>query len=159
MSAEICRYEPDVIEATHSGEWSEHLRSHLRGCAECAESVRVAEWLGGVAIQLGRDQPAPDPTYIWLKAEIERRAEDAAPMLQRTLSPLAFLSLAAGLAGAAAALAVWPQVAATVSAARSWLSTAAAETSLVDMTAIGSGWIGLPVLLVVTYLVVFRPSR
>jgi hypothetical protein len=129
----------------------------VRGCIECAESVRVTEWLGVVTTELLRDQPAPDPTYIWLKAEIERRAQESVPTSPGRLTAVAFQGLAAGLAGAAAVLAIWPEAAATLSAARSWLSTAMAQTSLVDMTAIGAGWIGLPLLLAATYLLVFRP--
>lgn len=159
MSGETCQYESAVIEMTRSGQWSESLRAHVCECAECAESGRVTEWMGCVATQLGRNQPASDPTYIWLKAEIERRVIEAGPISRHGLGALDLLSLALGLAGAAAVLAIWPEASVTVSAARSWLSTALAETSLADMTAIGTVWLGLPAFLAATYLLVLRPLR
>lgn len=159
MSTEPCRHESAVIEAAQSEEWSESLRAHARVCTECAESVRVAVWMGSVARRLGRNRPAPDPTYIWLKAEIERRAEDAAGVSRRGLSALVLLGLTLGIAGAAAVLAIWPGVSATANATRAWLSTALAEASLVDMTLIGTVWLGLPLMLVATYLLVLRPLR
>ena len=155
MSAETCPYELSVGEAARSSEWNESLRAHVRECGECAASVSVIEWMGGVATQLGRGQPAPDPTFIWLKAEIERRAEEAAPVSRRRLGALAFLSFTVALAGASAVFAIWPEVSAIVSAARTTL----AEASPADMTAIATAWLGLPLLLAATYLLVLRPSR
>jgi hypothetical protein len=158
MSAETCPYDFPVTEAARSGEWSESLRAHVCDCRECAESVRVIEWMAGVATQLGRDQPAPDPTFIWLKAEIERRAEEeAVPVSRRRLGALGLLSLTLGLAGASAVLAIWPEVSSAVGAARTWVLTMSATTSPADVTVIATAWLGLPLLLAATYLLVLRP--
>jgi hypothetical protein len=121
--------------------------------------VRVTEWMGGVATQLGHRQAAPDPSYVWLKAELQRRAQNAVSLSRRRLSSVALLGLALGLACAAAVYAIWPAASAAVSAARTWLLIDLAEYSLVDMTVIATAWLGLPLLLVATYLLVLRPLR
>lgn len=159
MSTGTCVYEAAVVEAARTGEWEKDLRAHLLGCAECTDAARVTAWMQDVSVRLGRDQSARDPTYIWLRAEIERRArEENASALRRSIMA-AVPSLAATGISAAAVVAAWPQVAAAAMAARGALSTALAKASLVDITLISSGWLGLSVLLVGTYLLVLRPSR
>ena len=80
-------------------------------------------------------------------------------MSRRRLGALAFLSFTVALAGASAVFAIWPEVSAAAEAARTSLLTALAEASPVDMTAIATAWLGLPLLLAATYLLVLRPSR
>jgi hypothetical protein len=73
MSDEHCRFEADVIEASRSGLWSDVLRSHVTGCSPCDEARTVATFMSRAAVALGRQETAPDPTLIWLKAELARR--------------------------------------------------------------------------------------
>jgi hypothetical protein len=73
MTDRICPFEAWTAEAVKTGRWSDELRSHLAGCAVCEETRTVAALLNRAAEALGRTEPAPDPTLIWLKAELARR--------------------------------------------------------------------------------------
>lgn len=161
MSERACPHEPAVVEAARTRQWVQGLEAHVNTCPECADAMRVTAWLRDVAARLGRDRSAPDATYIWLRAEIEKqkRARDTDVVSWRRLSAAALPGLAVGLVSAAAIVAVLPGLAVAGAAARSWLSRAFAEASLVDMTVIGTVWLGLPLLLAATYLLVLRPLR
>jgi hypothetical protein len=75
------------------------------------------------------------------------------------VSVLALLSLTVGLLGAAAVLAVLPEVSATVSGALAWLLAALAGATPDHVAFIGTVWLGFPLLLATTYLLVFRSPR
>jgi hypothetical protein len=117
--------------------------------------ARVAGWIGDLAAQLRRDQAQPDPTYVWLKAQIERRAAEARAASRRRLSFQALVGLAGGLAGSAAVLAALPET----SAALAWLVAALMRAPPSQITLLGSVWLGLPLFLATTYLLVFRAAR
>jgi hypothetical protein len=160
MSTNACPYESEVSAAARSGKWTERLRSHSSECRDCDSLARVAMWMANLATQLGRDNEAlPDPTYVWLKAQIERRAAETCAVSRRRVSSHALVSLAGGLAGSAAVLAALPAVSSAASAALTWLVAALMRTSSAQITLIGSVWVGLPLFLVATYLLVFRPTR
>ncbi|HMB74431.1 MAG TPA: hypothetical protein VKQ06_12730 [Gammaproteobacteria bacterium] len=159
MSDRPCPYETAVVESARTGVWESGLRAHVRGCAACTESARVTEWIADVATQLGRDQSVPDPTYIWLKAEIERRAKVENSLSWQRLGTAALPGLAVGLFAAAAMLAVLSEVSAIAIVVSTWLSTTIAESSLVDRTVFATIWLGFPLLLTATYLLVFRLIR
>jgi hypothetical protein len=159
MSTNECPSVPAVIEAARSGQWSGDLRTHASGCAECGDAARVAVWMGDVATRLARTQTLPDPTYLWLRAEIERRTREANAVSRLRGSLLALLSLTIGLIVAAAVLAVLPQASATVSDAMTWLRTVPAGAAPDYVALIGTVWLGFPLLLAATYLLVFRQAR
>jgi hypothetical protein len=159
MNAEDCPRTAAVVESARSGRWDERSRAHVDECPACTESARVAAWMTRVAAELGREPLALDPTFIWLKAEVARRAERASRASRRALRAGAIASLTVGLAGAAAALAVWPKVAAAANAAHEWLLALWVGASLSDLTIIGTGWLELPLLLGAIYVLVLRPSR
>jgi hypothetical protein len=159
MSDSTCPYEAAVVEAARTGEWVNGLRPHVHRCAECADSARVTAWIGDVAAQLGCHQSARDPTYIWLRAEIERRAKEESASTLRRSGIAAVLALTVAGGSAAAMLAALPPLAGVAITARTWLSSALAEIPLVDMALISSGWLGLSLLLAATYLLVLRPLR
>src|SRR5688500_9725364 len=160
MSEKACPYESGVASAARSGKWTERLRSHLSECRDCDYLARVAMWMANLATQLGRNNEAlPDPTYLWLKAQIERRAAEARAVSRRRVSIQALVSLAGGLAGSAAVLAALPPVSSAASAALTWLVAALMRTPPAQITLIGSVWLGLPLFLFATYLLVFRPAR
>lgn len=174
-----CPYESAVIAAVRSGHWGSGLRSHTEQCAECTEAARVGAWLGTLANGLGRDAAPPDPGYIWLTAEIERRAREvqARPWRRRLLTGA--VGLAAWLLVSAAVLAVLPNVATVVSALSAALSPALSALSpalstlspalaALSPTVIASAanamfiaavWLGFPILLMAVYLIVLKPLR
>jgi hypothetical protein len=159
MSAKTCQFEPTVAAAARSGQWSKDLRTHVSGCVDCGDAARVAAWMGDVATRLARTQTLPDPTYLWLRAEIERRTREANAVSRLRVSLLALLSLTVGLIVAAAVLAVLPQASVTVSDAMTWLRSAPAGAAPDYVALIGTVWLGFPLLLAATYLLVFRPAR
>jgi hypothetical protein len=73
MTDEFCPFEARTAEAAKTGRWSDELRSHLARCAVCQETRTVAAFMSRAAEALGSSEPAPDPTLIWLKAELARR--------------------------------------------------------------------------------------
>lgn len=151
-----CSFDAAVVEAARTGEWPAGLHEHVQRCAECADSARVTAWLADAAVRLGRARPAPDPTYIWLRAEIEKRAKEEHASIRRRSGIAAVLALAAAGASASAVLAALPRIA---DGARAGLSAALDGMPLVDITVISSGWLGLLVVLAATYLLVLRPLR
>lgn len=159
MSESTCRYEAAVVDAALTGVWEKDLRAHVSRCAECADSARVTAWLEDVATRLGRHESAGDPSYIWLRAEIERRAREENASTLRRSGIAAVLGLAVAGGGAAAVLYAMPQVAAVAMAVRTGLAGVLRKAPLLDLTLISSGWLGLAVLLVGTYLLVLRPQR
>ena len=128
MNVTSCSYEAAVTDAARSGQWTKSLRAHVAGCTECSDLVRVAEWMGNVAARVAQTQSLPDPTYLWLRAQLEKRADQARAMPRSRVVALALSSLVIGSLAAAAVLAVLPAVSVTVSAAGDWLFAALAET-------------------------------
>jgi hypothetical protein len=159
MSTEDCPHAAATVESTRTGRWDESLRAHVDTCSECAESVRVAAWMTRAATDLLRDPPALDPTFIWLTAEVERRAEETSGASRHALGALVMRGLAPGLAGAAAALLISHKLSPAASAVRDWVLGNWAAASLADLTIIVTLWLELPLLLAAIYLLVLRPSR
>ena len=159
MSVTSCPYEARVGDAARSGQWNNTLRTHVTGCVECGDLARVVEWMGNAATRVMRTQSLPDPTYLWLKAQLEKSADQARAVPRSRVVALALSSLVAGLLAAAAVLAVLPTVSATVGAAGIWLFAALAETPPALIVLIGTSLLGLPFLLGATYLLVLRPLR
>lgn len=159
MSDRVCPCESAVIEAVRTGEWPKSLQVHVCECAECADSARVTVWIGDVATRLGRNQSTPDPTYICLRAEIDKRARKERTLSAHQAALAALPGLAVGLLVAVTVVAVLKGSSAIATVVATSLSTALAETSLADMTVIGTVWLGLPLLLAATYLLVSRSLR
>lgn len=159
MSESTCPYEAAVVAAARTGGWGQDLRVHVPRCGECADTARVTEWMQDAAMRLGRQRSARDPAYIWLRAEIERRAREEKASALRRSGIAAALGLVAAGASAAAVLSAMPEVEAMAASARAALSTALGQAPLVDIAVICSGWLGLSALLGATYLFVLRPLR
>jgi len=162
MSSESCPYEYEVVGAATSATWSDELRAHLRECSDCAESARVATWMAGAARQLGIDRterPAPAPGYLWLKAELARRAEEAKLSAQRRQRAVVAAGLAFALVGATALLAMWPELSALWDAARIGVESRLAAASPAELGVVATAWLGLPLLLAATHLLVFSSPR
>src|SRR5205807_3612025 len=65
-----CPFEPNVIDAAASGQWSESLRAHLASCADCAAAAEVAPWMVSIAKQDDREHILPDPAALCLTAKL-----------------------------------------------------------------------------------------
>jgi hypothetical protein len=100
-----CRFEPDVIRAATSGEWTASLRAHLDVCADCAAAAEAGPWMEEFARIDDREHILPDPAVLWLKAKLMQ----SNTMMHRVAMPITRLQIGAYLAVAAcwAALLTW----------------------------------------------------
>lgn len=140
MSNDICRHEEQVTAAARSGEWVDALRAHVENCPLCSKTRAVADFMNFAADSLGRHEPAPDPTTIWIKAALARacnpdRREQRARLAARSVT------------GLATALTGW--------ACMQWILPALAAE--IDMLAIAGA--SLAFTLVVVYFAAYRPLQ
>ena len=159
MRADSCTCESAVSEAVRTGRWTENLRAHVRSCAVCVEALQVAEWMAATARTAIRDEPLLDPDYIWLRAEIARRIGDTSTGSRRRELAAVGTGVVLGFAAALTSLAVWPTLSVAVLTARAWVLATLTDASAVDLAALGTAWLGLPLLLVAIYLLALRPLR
>ena len=73
-----CRYEPDVLHAVKEDRWNESLRAHVTECADCAAAAAAAPWMTRFARLSDREHVLPDPSIVWLKAQLLQGTADAA---------------------------------------------------------------------------------
>ena len=75
-SHENCPHEDAIVRASTSGQWTEELRAHRDGCLTCAELTLVTAAMAADAEALLSDpRPLPDPTVIWVRAQLAEREE------------------------------------------------------------------------------------
>ena len=103
MSA--CRLERDVMNAATEDTWTDALRRHVTECDDCAAAMQAAPWMHEFASIDEREHILPDPSVVWLKAQLLRGSAAA----DRAARPLAIYQMAAYVAVAAgwAALLTW----------------------------------------------------
>ena len=96
-----CRYEQDVIR----GDWSESLRRHIDGCDECTATAAVSGWMASFARVEDRQHPLPDPTFMYLKAQLLQQTKT----VERATRPMTIANIAsyALIASGWAALLTW----------------------------------------------------
>ena len=76
MNTKPCPFEEAVAAAARSGQWSPELQTHRDGCLTCAELTLVVAALATDAEELAAiDAPLPDPTPIWLRAQLASREQ------------------------------------------------------------------------------------
>jgi len=68
-----CRHEPQVLRAAADDRWTETLRQHLRECEDCSAAAAVEQWMREMARVEPRQHPLPDPSVVWLKAQLLRQ--------------------------------------------------------------------------------------
>lgn len=102
---DTCPFEPNVIHAAASGEWSESLRAHAASCADCAAAAEVGPWMADFAKLDDREHILPDPTVLWLKAKLLQSSAS----VERAVLPITRVQIAAYLIIAAgwATLLTW----------------------------------------------------
>lgn len=100
-----CRLERDVLLAAIDDRWTDSLRRHVGECADCAAAASVAPWMHDFARVDQLRHILPDPSVVWLKAQILRGSE----VIERAARPLAVYQMIAYAVVAAgwAALLTW----------------------------------------------------
>ena len=93
MSDDVCRREADVLK----GNWSDELRAHAASCPDCAAAAAVSPWMARFAELPDREHLLPDPSVVWLKAQLLRDIANA----DRATRPMTNLQMGAYLIVAA----------------------------------------------------------
>jgi hypothetical protein len=99
--SEGCRFENQVVTAAAEDRWNETLRTHVGSCSECSAAANVASWMHRFARVRDREHLLPDPTVLWLKAQL-LRSSAAAERIARPMNQVqlfAYFIVAAGWAG------------------------------------------------------------
>jgi hypothetical protein len=93
MSDDVCRREPDV----RKGNWSDELRAHAQSCPDCAAAASVSPWIASFAAMPDREHILPDPSVVWLKAQLLRdmAVADRATRPMNSIQMSAYLIVAA----------------------------------------------------------------
>ena len=96
-----CRYEQDVMR----GDWSDSLRRHIETCDECSATAAVAEWMNRFAGLDDRQHRLPDPTLVYLKAQLLQQTKT----VDRAARPMTIANIVsyAVIASGWAALLTW----------------------------------------------------
>ena len=97
---EPCRYEPQVRRAAAEQRWTDALREHVETCADCASAAAAAPFMTRFARIDERQKTLPDPSVVWLKAQIFRGsvAADRAARPLNILQMIAYIVVAGGWA-------------------------------------------------------------
>ena len=100
-----CAHEPNVLHAAAEDRWTESLRGHVAECADCAAAAAAAPWMSRFARISDREHILPDPSIVWLKAQLLRGTADVA----RVSRPITIAQLFAYffVAGGWAAVLTW----------------------------------------------------
>lgn len=99
--SEPCRFERDVV----AGRMTDSLREHLTTCKECAAAAEVSPWMQRFASFSDREHILPNPSVLFLKAQLLRSSAVAA----RVGRPLTIVQLVSYgvIAACWAALLTW----------------------------------------------------
>jgi hypothetical protein len=103
--SDACERQVEVTRAAAQDRWTAGLTAHIEDCRDCAAAAAVAPWMDRFARISDREHILPDPSLVWLKAQLLRGSVDAS----RAARPLNFAQLTAYVlvAGGWAALLTW----------------------------------------------------
>jgi hypothetical protein len=107
-----CELENETSRAVRDGVWTDALRAHVEGCAACRQTRSATTLMLRVATAFGSAEPVPEPTLIWLKAELARRAAGERRAARARLFGIAVGSLAVTASGLVAIGSAGPLLAA-----------------------------------------------
>lgn len=68
-----CEQESGVVRALHTGEWSAAARLHVAECADCSQTLALAQALQVEALRTGADFHPPDAHWIVERARRRSR--------------------------------------------------------------------------------------
>lgn len=113
--SQACSREAEVVRAAATDRWSDALRAHLGTCEHCVAAASAAPWMDRFAKMSDREHILPDPSLLYLKAQLLKGTVDAS----RAARPLNLVQIAAYflIAGSWAALLTWKWP-----AVQAWLS-------------------------------------
>jgi hypothetical protein len=100
---EPCRFEQQVMVAAADDRWTEPLRAHVATCNDCSSTAAVAPWMSRFARVRDREHMLPDPSVLWLKAQL-LRSSAAAERIARPMNQMQFVAYLLVAAGWAALL-------------------------------------------------------
>ncbi|HSP16936.1 MAG TPA: hypothetical protein VLV78_19475 [Thermoanaerobaculia bacterium] len=89
--SEPCRHEPQVRRAAAEDRWTDMLREHVKTCADCAAAAAAAPFMSRFARLDERQRKLPDPSVVWLKAQLLRGSAIA----DRAARPLSIVQMIA----------------------------------------------------------------
>lgn len=103
--SEPCQRQSQILRAATEDRWTDALRDHLAECGDCAAAASVAPWMQSFSQISDREHILPNPTLVWLKAQLLQGHADAT----RLTRPLNIMQLGAYflVAGGWAALLTW----------------------------------------------------
>jgi hypothetical protein len=87
-----CDQERQIVEATRSGRWTSSLRAHLRDCAQCTQTERIAASLQENAGTLEHQLNLPPASMVWRRAQTRRRVDALQRATRRPFLIVAALS-------------------------------------------------------------------
>jgi hypothetical protein len=111
-----CIQEENVLRAAAEDRWTDALRRHVTECADCNAAASAAPWMTRFSRISDREHILPDPSVVWLKAQLLKGTAD----LARVSRPITIAQLFAYFAVAAgwAAVLTWKWT-----ALQAWLSS------------------------------------
>jgi len=96
-----CEFEAEVLAAALHGCWpevaGEALRSHVSGCAICADVAAIADPINQSRQELRMSAALPNPGIVWWRAQLRARRE-AAVAAGRPITGVQVLAAACALA-------------------------------------------------------------
>jgi hypothetical protein len=111
-----CAHETNVMHAAAEDRWTEALRRHVSECADCAAAAAAAPWMTRFSRISDREHILPDPSIIWLKAQLLQGKADIARVSRpiTIVQRIAYFVVASGWA----ALLTWKW-----SAVQAWMAS------------------------------------
>jgi hypothetical protein len=104
-----CTREQDVVDALAAGRWPERcdpdLRSHVDGCAVCADLLEVVAPLLDARDVVYADVRVPSSGTVWWRAQVRARRE-AARQATRPITVAQTIAASIGVAGLVASIVV-----------------------------------------------------
>lgn len=142
--SERCAQESHVTRSYSEGNPSESLRAHVATCDDCSAAAAIAPFMSSFSRTADRQWRLPDPSVIWLKAQL-LRGNVMADRVSRPLNILQMLTYVI-VAGGWAAVLTWKW-----SSVQQWLLSLTPQ-SMVGGVAGAESAVSIPFVLVVAGL-------
>lgn len=74
MKNQTCKFEKSVVKESAQGNLNEKLALHVKECAACQETLKVADWMQNFAAA-APERALPTAGFLWWKAKIIEKQE------------------------------------------------------------------------------------